>query len=79
MKPGTLSSCKRNRLKTILSLLFKFDKFFPLSICFPDDEKMDSIHRAVDAFNRFTCVRFVKLDDNSDDLDRVKFKINGTM
>lgn len=44
-----------------------------------DDEKMDSIHKAVDAFNRFTCIRFVRLDDNSDDLDRVKFKINGTM
>ena len=53
---------------------------FYFVISFSDTEKLASINKAVESFNNFTCVRYVKLnDDEVDGQDHAHFMINQTM
>ncbi|XP_020612009.1 zinc metalloproteinase nas-4-like isoform X3 [Orbicella faveolata] len=44
-----------------------------------DGEKMDSIRRAIESYNRYTCVRYVPATKNDENQDHAHFLINQTM
>lgn len=56
-----------------------FSVYFPQNFILLDDEKMDSIRRAVESYDRFTCIRYVPATGNDEDGDYVHFIINKTM
>ena len=56
------------------------------SLTFSDSWKMDSISKAVAAYNKYTCIRYVRLHESEEELkkreivlDRVRFIINSSM
>jgi len=40
---------------------------------------MDSIRRAIESYNRYTCVRYVPATKNDENQDHAHFLINQTM
>ena len=53
--------------------------FFPQTSILLDGEKMDSIRRAVESYNKYTCIRYVPATKDDENGDHAHFLINQTM
>ena len=45
----------------------------------PDEVKMGSIRRAIESYNKFTCVRYIPATEDDKEGDYAHFLINQTM